>query len=130
MGSISSFHHNTIVHFYYPLSSQSNHLYTQFISFSKFPFFNSNSLQSSNRCLIVPAKNKNRSPEPVITPSIVEEVSEVDEFEEFDDVDFDDDGIHLFTICNFSFLVPIHLCNFEQKLNLFLLFKIKNLFHL
>ncbi|KAK1435541.1 hypothetical protein QVD17_01307 [Tagetes erecta] len=87
MGSISL--HHTILHFY----PQSYPLHTQFLCFSKIPFRNSNTLQSStrtNRCF-VSAKNNNRSSEPLITPSIDDQLSEVDEFDEDDDGFEDDD---------------------------------------
>ncbi|XP_076945086.1 uncharacterized protein LOC143615996, partial [Bidens hawaiensis] len=89
-------------HIYSP-SSQSNPLNpnnnNNNISFPQIPYSSNSTLLlllSSNRtthpCL-VPAKKKNRSPEPVLSPSIVDEVSEDDEFEEFDDDDegFDED---------------------------------------
>ncbi|KAL8226406.1 hypothetical protein R6Q57_016238 [Mikania cordata] len=100
MGSIS-YHHTILLapHFYSP--SQSIQFYPRFISFSKIPFYDPIPLQSASfnrihRCL-VPAKKKNPSSEPVLSPSIVEEVSEVDEFEEFDDEDDDDFGTNLFS---------------------------------
>ncbi|KAI3717965.1 hypothetical protein L1987_69920 [Smallanthus sonchifolius] len=96
MGSISYRHTILLAPHFYSLS-QSNPFYPQFINFPQIPFRNSTPLLSSNRtnrCL-VPAKKKNRSPEPLLTPSIVEEVSEVDEFEEFDDDD-DDEGFEAF----------------------------------
>ncbi|KAD5507572.1 hypothetical protein R6Q59_031630 [Mikania micrantha] len=96
MGSIS-YHHTILLahHFYSP--SQSIQFYPRFISFSKIPIYNPIPLPSAstNRIhrFLVPAKKKNPSSEPVLSPSIVEEVSEVDEFEEFDDDDF---GTNLF----------------------------------
>ncbi|KAM0044455.1 putative ribosome maturation factor RimP, rimP domain superfamily [Helianthus debilis subsp. tardiflorus] len=90
--SLLSYYHQTILLAppppppHHSSNSQSN---PQFITFSKPPFCNLTRLITTR----VPAKKKNRSPEPLLTPSIVEEVSEVDEFddEEFDDEGFDDD---------------------------------------
>ncbi|CAI9291479.1 unnamed protein product [Lactuca saligna] len=100
MGSISNNHTSLLVAPHSYSLAPRNPFYPQFINFPKTPFCDSCPLLSSSlinlianrtpRC-VVTAKKKTPSSEPVLSPSIVEEVSEDDDFEEFDDDEFDDD---------------------------------------
>ncbi|KAL4575343.1 hypothetical protein LXL04_022185 [Taraxacum kok-saghyz] len=99
MGSISDHHTSLLAPRSYSLS-QPNPFHPRFINFPKIPFCNSYPLLSSslinliaNRTprSVVTAKKKTPSSEPVLSPSVVEEVSEDDDFEEFDDEEFADD---------------------------------------